>query len=241
MFNETNNLIDLHIKKLQPLSSTILKINDICNDPEASIIDVCKLIEKDPVLKTKILKAANSPLYSFKQTINSINQAISLFGMSTTKGLILKTILNEQGYNNILGYNISDEEFLHLTSLHTKNAKNLSKKISLDQNEEKILCDSAFLYELGKLIISSIIISENKLEDFLKNLKDINTNEDLEKLEKDFLVYSSLEVTFKILEKWNIEKDVRNLFSSIINNKENKLKKLLFSIIEENTIFMFRK
>jgi len=241
MFNNTNNLIDLHIKKLQPLNSTILRINEVCNDPEASIIDVCKLIEKDPVLKAKILKSANSPLYSFKNNISSINQAISLFGMTTTKGLILKTILNEQGYNNINSYGVLEDDFLILILTQTRKAKEISKQLSLEINDERTLCDSAFLYELGKLITSNIIHTENKSEDFLRELNSINSNEELEKLEKDFIFSSSLEVTFKILEKWNIEKEVRNLLNSIISNKEHKLKKYLYSIIEENNIFMFRK
>jgi HD-like signal output (HDOD) protein len=236
-----DNSIDLLIKKLQPLNNTVLQINDVCNNEKSSIVDLCKLVEKDPVLMAKILKMTNSPLYSFKNKINTINQAISLFGMSTTKGLVLKTVLSDQGYNNISAYNINEEQFLFLSTEQSKKAKQISKINNLKHDEERILCDAAFLYEIGKLIFSTVLFSEKKVEKFSKLAQGLANYNELSTLEQEFLKINSVEITLMILKKWQIEEEVQTILKNILSGKETKMESYLNSIVKELNVFTVSK
>jgi HD-like signal output (HDOD) protein len=83
-----SSIID-SIKSLPPLSKTIMDINRVYADEEAGIGDLAKVIEGDPMIVANLLKAANSPLYSFGKEIKNVSQAVSLFGMSMTRSIAL--------------------------------------------------------------------------------------------------------------------------------------------------------
>ncbi|MFZ2891154.1 HDOD domain-containing protein, partial [Sulfuricurvum sp.] len=72
------------IKSLPPLPKTVIEMQRICNNPDSSIHDLVKTVEGDPMIVANLLKAANSPLYSFRRDINNVAQAVGLFGMSMT-------------------------------------------------------------------------------------------------------------------------------------------------------------
>ena len=54
----------------------IQNINRIYADEDASIMDLAKAVEHDPMIIANLLKAANSPLYGFSREINAISQAV---------------------------------------------------------------------------------------------------------------------------------------------------------------------
>ena len=76
------------IKALPPLPKSFYQMSLICQDPNASISDLARVIEEDPMLVANLLKVANSPLYGFRREIKNVTQAVSLFGMSTTRSLV---------------------------------------------------------------------------------------------------------------------------------------------------------
>ena len=51
------------VKNFPPLDETVLKIQRIASDHNASIRELVTVVEKDPMLTANILKATNSPLY----------------------------------------------------------------------------------------------------------------------------------------------------------------------------------
>ena len=77
------------IRSLPPLPKTFQQINELFRNENASIAELAKLIEEDPMLIANLLKVANSPLYAFRREIKTVLQAVGLFGMSTTRSLVL--------------------------------------------------------------------------------------------------------------------------------------------------------
>ena len=112
------------IKTLPPLPKSFHEINAICADTNGTINQLAKIIETDPMLVANLLKVANSPLYSFRREIRSVLQAISLFGMSTTRALTtdisIKKLLNvdiELGSDMDKGLNLSASPIGNVNSL----------------------------------------------------------------------------------------------------------------------------
>jgi hypothetical protein len=100
------------IKSLPPLPKSVMQIQQITSDPNASIADLIKVVKEDPMLTANLLKAANSPLYGFSRQIKNVDQAISLFGMSTVKGFALSSAVRSTMKIDLSAYGISEDKFV---------------------------------------------------------------------------------------------------------------------------------
>ena len=66
-----------------------LKIIDLVNDPELDIDQAVKVFLLDPVIVSKILRIANSPLYASQRKVDTLQMAILLLGLNATISLAL--------------------------------------------------------------------------------------------------------------------------------------------------------
>lgn len=60
--------------------ATAVKLIDLVNDPNTSLIQIADCVAFDPALTVKMLKVANSPLYSTRRTATNVRQAVNLMG-----------------------------------------------------------------------------------------------------------------------------------------------------------------
>lgn len=70
-----------------------LKIVELVSDPNATVQQIAELLTTDPVLCGKLLKTANSVLFSPSQPITSINQTIGVLGFNRLRSLVLSLSL----------------------------------------------------------------------------------------------------------------------------------------------------
>lgn len=82
-------LIHDSIARMPGLSTTALKVLQICNTSDASANDLKRVISLDPVLTGRVLKLINSAYYSLGQPVVSLTRAIILLGINTVKNLVL--------------------------------------------------------------------------------------------------------------------------------------------------------
>jgi len=111
-----SSIID-NIKALPPLSSTIVKINQIYADENSTIKDMGNAIEHDPMIVANILKIANSPLYGFGREIKNAAQAVSLFGMSMTRSIAIGNSIRKLLNVDMQPYKVTSDEFARISSL----------------------------------------------------------------------------------------------------------------------------
>lgn len=74
------------------LASQVLKVVE---DPSACAEDLRAVIEGDPAVAARILRAANSSLYSFSRRIETLQHAISLLGFRSVSNIVLAVALKE--------------------------------------------------------------------------------------------------------------------------------------------------
>lgn len=147
-----NEAITKKIKALPPLPESVTKIQTICNNPDSSISDLIKVVEKDPLLTANLLKAANSPLYGFSKEIKNIQQAVSLFGMATVKGFAIANAVRSSFKIDLTPYHLTKENFLKISELQNSLAINWVSKI--DRKMLDVLATASFLIEIGKVVVS---------------------------------------------------------------------------------------
>jgi len=84
---EINSLIDADKLVLPTMPEMALKVREAAEDPDASIMDLAKVISHDAALTARIIKVANSPLFRAPREIEDLNMAMSRLGMETTANL----------------------------------------------------------------------------------------------------------------------------------------------------------
>lgn len=82
-------------QNLPTLPAVAVNILDLGQRPDLEPAEVCAVIEKDPALATRILRVANSPLYSRQRRSDSVQQAVTVLGLNVTVSLALSFSLNK--------------------------------------------------------------------------------------------------------------------------------------------------
>jgi HD-like signal output (HDOD) protein len=191
-----NEKIINQIKALPPLPKSVLEVQRITSDPNSSISDLVKVIKNDPMLTANLLKVANSPLYGFARQIKSVDQAVSLFGMVPIKGFVISFAIRNSMKFDLSAYGI-DENHFHTVSTK-RNALSLNWYAG---NKEKldIIATDSFLIDLGAVIISLILVSENRENEFRQRL----TKENRYELEQEFVGATTPQITAEIFKHWH--------------------------------------
>jgi len=202
------------IKTLPPLPETVTQIQRICADPESSVGDLIKVVEKDPMITANLLKAANSPFYGFSREIKTVSQAVSLFGMSTVKGLALSGAVKKLLSIDLDPYGITPEVFADISSL--QNALMHTWYTKVDRSKMDILSVASFLQETGKIIIAQELTKEGKAADFKAAIEG---GADTMGAELEFLGETTATITAAIFEHWRFEEGL----IEAIKNSDNPL------------------
>ena len=163
------------------------------------------MLEKDPILTSEILKAANFPLYGFSKRVTTLESAISLFGLSTIRGFVLAVYVRKNFSFTLEPYDISPQQF----SLYASEQHAFARKWYFESMPRlfNVLSPATFLSNLGQVLIAQYLIHENKSAEF-KNLLDERS--DYEKVEQMVCGISSVKLTAEIFEHWSMEERLVN-------------------------------
>jgi putative nucleotidyltransferase with HDIG domain len=84
------SLIRDNLKIFSP-PEVFLRLDAAVNNPRSSVSDIGNIISEDQGLTVRLLKLANSALYSFPSKIESISKAVLIIGMKQIRDLTLAT------------------------------------------------------------------------------------------------------------------------------------------------------
>jgi HD-like signal output (HDOD) protein len=196
-----NQSILKEIKSLPPLPEVVLEVNRICSNPKSSLVDLAEAVKKDPVATATILKVVNSPLYSLKEEVKTIDRAVTMFGKAATKAFILNSAI-ENSFNNIdvSSYNMELSDYSETAQKRSSLMIKWFSKVSF--TKLNILATTALVGNIGQLVISKEIANMGKVEEFQSLLE----YEEVDIAEREIAGISSEEVTASILEYWSLDK-----------------------------------
>jgi len=201
-----NQQLKQKIQQLPALPESAIKLEAIYHNPDSSFDDMVKVLEIDPLLTADILKAANSPLYGFTREINSITQAVGLFGMGTIRGFALAMIVKKSFELNLSPYGISNAQFSDLSKM--QNALAVSWYLRQKPKLMELLSPASFLIEIGKVMISQYLLDEGKEEEFKTR---IEAGEGVRKLEEEMCETYTAEVSADIFNHWKFDESLIEL------------------------------
>lgn len=85
-------------RRLQPMRFTLLKILAQLYRADVSVEEIYQLVQQDTVLSYKLLQLVNSSFYRRAQSVDSIQQAVSLLGIDRIRGWA--TLINMDRFEN---------------------------------------------------------------------------------------------------------------------------------------------
>ena len=203
------------IKQLPPLPESCQQIETVYHDENSTFDDLIKILEKDPMLTADLLKAANSPLYGFSREINTLAQAVSLFGMGTVRGFALATIIKKSFKLDLSCYGLSNQIFSKLSEM--QHALMVNWCLRTSPKDLNLLSPAAFLVELGKVIIAQAVTEDDNLDAFKSALASKKT---IEEAEQSVCGSSTPEVAGEVFDFWKFEEDLVNVIKYADNIDE---------------------
>lgn len=85
------------------------KVIELSSCETSGLSDVADVVGIDPALSAKLLRMANSPLYTKQRKVENLRQAITLFGLNGTLNIALSFPLKQNSVddrNSGLNYNL---------------------------------------------------------------------------------------------------------------------------------------
>jgi len=148
-----NNILD-HISKMPPLSTTVTKLLEICNNSETSPNDLIRVISLDPVLTGKVLSLINSAYYSLPNKAKSLTRAVILLGLNTVTNLALSTaVLENFGTSGSFRAFSMDAFWAHSICVGVT-AKTIAAILKIPLKERETYFVAGLLHDLGKIPIN---------------------------------------------------------------------------------------
>ncbi len=199
-----HDLVSKEIDKLPPLPNTVMKVVELCKDPNLKPRDLNKVISFDPVLTGKALKLINSAYYALTEKVSSIVRAIIMLGFNTVKNLALTTaVLGQVEKMGSIGALDMEGFWRHCLGVGV-----LAKKIAAATGEDPKNIEEYFiaglLHDIGKIVLNKAIS-----EDYLQVIKKSDMEEKpLIECEKELLTIDHIDVARNICSKWNLSDDL---------------------------------
>jgi HD-like signal output (HDOD) protein len=184
------------VSDLPPLPHVAAQALTLIEDPDTTAGKLTQLLGQDAALAARVLKIANSAMFSRQREISTINQAIMTIGFKTLKGIIVAATLKQ--LNRKFGP-IEQKIWENSTSTSIA-ARILATHLKKPYIEEVFLF--GLLHDLGKLVLMRQIPKE--YEAVFKKTKEGKT---FNALEQENFGFAHPLIGALVAKKWNFSTD----------------------------------
>lgn len=203
------------VDSLPPLPESVLELETLFQEEYPDIDALVAVISKDPSLTADILAKVNAPLYGFSKKIISILQAVTLFGATQIRSIVLSSSIQRSFDIDLTPYNISTSMFSKISLMQSELLFQWYMNIDIDV--ARSLTPMAFLMETGKILLAQDIISKDKVEEFQN---DLSSYEDVAYVENIHTMMSTAQVNALIFEQLNLNDSFAESMRYLDNEKE---------------------
>lgn len=201
----THDRIDIEklIKtKIAPLPGTVLRISALLRDVNVSTRQLAEAVGCDPMLTARLLRLANSPYYSLRKNITSVQFAIEAIGTRTLYEIVMLGLTADsfakEIRNSVLGRLIW-EHSLTVALL----SRELSNILGMRGSEDSFIC--GLLHDIGK-----IMLLRADVERFTGLLENKEENEMLNR-EYELFGYTHAQVGALVAKRWSLPESVSHV------------------------------
>ena len=205
----TVNILE-KIESLPPLPKTIIEIEEFRKKPNKETIDLLKIIEKDALIISTLLKISNSAMFGFRSKVETPSRAINLLGINFTISIAIGGTVQNLLMTNLEPYGINSDDFMRASNISSTLANLWLSKIDNDLKEEIIL--PALLQETGKFILADLITNEGKIDLFKSK---VASGASIESVEKELVEVTTSQITAQIFRHWKLSENLINMIENV--------------------------
>ena len=197
------------LEKLQSLLKTSVnfpsppaiaqQIIALAEDPDSDIIRIAATISKDPGLTAKVLRVANSPLYSKRRRSSNLRQALVVLGLNAATTLALGFSLVGK-YRSVKGKGIDYTRFWRKSILSASAARAFAEQQGVGDVEGVYL--GALLQDIG------VLATDRVLPDFYASLPREYSHAQLCAYERERIGIDHAGLGAWLLEQWRLPESV---------------------------------
>jgi putative nucleotidyltransferase with HDIG domain len=204
---ELRRALEGYIDKMPPLPTSVGKVLEICQKPNAQPADLNKVISLDPVLLARVMKLINSAYYGLNQEVTSLVRAIIMLGLNTVKNLALSTAvlgaLGSQGKGSVLNL---DGFWLHSLCVGVT-AKFLAKLRNVPATDVETYFFCGLLHDIGK-----VPLNNRAPDDYLQALQaSAEQRISLHQAETMTLEFTHTDAGSLIIHAWQLSDDIQDV------------------------------
>jgi len=192
------------LDRIPPFSPILSRVLATLAREQVHFGDVANLIEKDIVLAGNVLRTANSALYGFSGTINSVRHAVSILGFHKVHNMALALSVTRAWIHPRTSVNWSAENFnLHSVAVATL-ADLLVQRVPADYAEGAFT--AGLFHDLGRLLMAAEIPLEyDALVGFAPQ-----GGKEMEEGELEATGVTHAELSGAALARWNLPLPIQN-------------------------------
>lgn len=235
---DMNELLLQSVQTLPSLPTTIedLKTYIDTHSSNLQIDEVAQILSKDPLVTARLLQLANSPSYGFSREITTLNQIITLLGVSNIKNIIIADSLKNNFKVDVSPYGLDTQAFI-------KNCNEETQFISTwllkeDKKLSHLLVPCAMLLRLGMIVFSNFLIQNHKDKEFLKLLQE-NKFKELTNVEYAILGVDHFSFLGFLFHRWDFDELLIEsiCFVNTPHSAPNEVKKNAYALAIADMIF----
>jgi HD-like signal output (HDOD) protein len=210
------------IDSLPPLPKTIIEVEEFRKKPNKEIADLLKIIEKDALIVSTLLKISNSAMFGFRSRVETPARAVSLLGINFTISIAIAGTVQNLLKSDLEPYGVNVNDFMKASNTASILANLWLSKIDSNLKEEIVL--PSLLQETGKFILADYIKQENLSETFRGK---VDSGELIEDVERNLLGITTSQVTAQIFRHWKLSDKLVNMIENVdnISNVSDEYKK----------------
>ncbi len=149
MENTAAELVQRVSKLISP-PEVWLRINELVEDPTASVADIARVAERDPGLTSGVLKIVNSAYYGFTAPVDTVTRAVTLLGCRELHA-IATTVAAAKVFNRIPNNLVRPDTFWRHSLCTAVLAKRLAVQIGVLHPER--LYVAGLLHDVGHVVL----------------------------------------------------------------------------------------
>jgi len=203
--------IIMSTRDLPAMPEVASKVLELSSDPNTSAMQLQQVISDDQAMTARILKIANSAMYSCSRKIKTLTEAIVMLGFNSIRSLVVTSAARNL-YNTRNSRSGLKERLLWEHSIGAGFACRI-----LAQKRSPALVEEAFLaglmHDIGKLVLN--LRTPERFDEIVQIV--YNENQAFHETEQRSLGFSHAEVGALLINKWKLSP----VLEDIIRNHHN--------------------
>jgi putative nucleotidyltransferase with HDIG domain len=138
------------IGRLPSAPAVYVAVTRALEDPDSSMKDLAKLIERDMAISAKVLQLVNSAFFGLPQRVGSVQQALSYLGAN----MIRRVLLSVETFSMFEKEKVPGPFSLEAVQAHSNAVANVASKLLTEAQPSGDAFMAGMLHDVGKLILA---------------------------------------------------------------------------------------